>query len=147
MVVMGGSAGGYTVLQCLIRYPGVFKAGLCLYGVTNLFTLASDTHKLEQHYLDSMIGPLPETAQRYRDRSPIFHAERIQDPVAIFQGQDDRVVPVDQAETIVAALERSGVPHEYHLYPGEGHGWRKAETIQAFYKAVQSFLQQHVLFA
>jgi dipeptidyl aminopeptidase/acylaminoacyl peptidase len=147
MVVMGGSAGGYTVLQCLIRYPGAFKAGLCLYGVTNLFTLASDTHKLEQHYLDSMIGPLPETAQQYRDRSPVFHADLIRDPVAVFQGQEDRVVPVDQAETIVAALRRSGVPHEYHLYPGEGHGWRKTETIQAFYKAVLHFLQQHVLFA
>jgi len=115
--------------------------------VTNLFTLASDTHKLEQHYLDSLVGPLPETAQRYRDRSPVFHADLIQDPVAIFQGQEDRVVPVDQAETIVAALRRNGVPHEYHLYAGEGHGWRKAETIQTFYQAVLRFLQQYVLFA
>jgi dipeptidyl aminopeptidase/acylaminoacyl peptidase len=146
MVIMGGSAGGYTVLQSLIRYPGTFRAGLCLYGVTNLFTLATDTHKFEQHYLDTMVGPLPEMAQRYRERSPIFGADRIVDPVAIFQGEEDTVVPVSQAETIVQALRRNGVPHEYHLYPGEGHGWRKTETIAAFYEAVLAFLKQYVLF-
>ena len=147
MVIMGGSAGGYTVLQALIHYPGAFKAGLCLYGVTNLFTLAADTHKFEQHYLDSMIGPLPETASRYRERSPIFFADRIVDPIAIFQGEKDRVVPVAQAETIVEALRRNGVLHEYHLYPGEGHGWRKAETIESFYTSVLDFLRQYVLFS
>ncbi len=147
LVVMGGSAGGYTVLQSLIRYPGVFKAGICMYGVTNLFTLATDTHKLEQHYLDTLIGPLPEASALYRERSPLFFADRIQDPVAIFQGEDDQVVPVSQAEAIVAALRQNGIPHEYHLYPGEGHGWRKPETIEAFYRAVEAFLKQYVLFA
>lgn len=147
MVIMGGSAGGYTVLMALIRYPGIFKAGICLYGVTNLFTLAADTHKFEQRYLDGLIGPLPEAAQRYRERSPIFLAERIKDPVAIFQGEEDRVVPKAQAETIVEALRRNRVPYEYHLYPGEGHGWRKTETIEAFYQAVLAFLKQYVLFA
>jgi len=93
-----------------------------------------------------MIGPLPETAQRYRERSPIYQADRIRDPVAIFQGEEDRVVPVSQAEAIVAALQRNGVPHEYHLYPGEGHGWRRAETIAAFYDAVLAFLKRYVLY-
>jgi dipeptidyl aminopeptidase/acylaminoacyl peptidase len=147
LVIMGGSAGGYTVLQALIQHPGFFRVGICLYGVTNLFTLASDTHKFEQRYLDSMVGPLPETCQRYRERSPIFQADRIRDPVAIFQGQEDRVVPVAQAETIVAALQRNGVPHEYHLYAGEGHGWRKSETIKAFYEAVLAFLKQYLLYS
>lgn len=146
LVVMGGSAGGYTVLQTLIEHPGFFRAGICLYGVTNLFTLASDTHKFEQRYLDSMIGPLPSACARYRERSPIFHADRIRDAVAVFQGEEDRVVPMAQAEAIVDALRRNGVPHEYHLYPGEGHGWRKSETIEAFYRAVLAFLKQYVLF-
>lgn len=147
MVIMGGSAGGYTVLQTLIRYPGAFKAGLCLYGVTNLFTLASDTHKFEQHYLDSMIGPLPEACALYRERSPIFSADKIRDPIAIFQGEEDRVVPMAQAESIVKALQKSGVAHEYHLYPGEGHGWRRSETIESFYSTVERFLRDQVLFS
>ena len=147
MVIMGGSAGGYTVLLALIQHPGTFKAGICMYGVTNLFTLAADTHKFEERYLDSMIGPLPETAERYRERSPIFAVDRIRDPIAIFQGEEDRVVPKEQAETVVQALRQHGVPHEYHLYPGEGHGWRKTETVRAFYEAVLAFLKQYVLFA
>lgn len=146
MVVMGGSAGGYTVLRSLIQHPSVFKAGICLYGVTNLFTLASDTHKFEARYLDSMIGPLPETADRYRDRSPIFAAESITDPIAVFQGAEDQVVPLAQAETIVAALRRTGTPHEYHVFAGEGHGWRQAETIRAFYDLVLRFLRQYVIY-
>jgi len=147
MVIKGGSAGGYTVLNALIRHPGVFKAGICLFGVSNLFTLAADTHKFEERYLDTLVGPLPEAAARYREWSPIFHADRIHDPIAIFQGAEDRVVPPDQAESIVAALRANHVPHIYRLYEGEGHGWRKAETIEAYYKDVLAFLREHVLFA
>lgn len=147
LVVMGGSAGGYTVLQALVQHPGVFKAGICLYGIANLFTLAADTHKFEAHYLDSLIGPLPQAAADYRRRSPIFSADNICDPIAVFQGEVDQVVPKAQADAIVASLQRRGVPHEYHVYAGEGHGWRKAETIAHFYRAVDAFLRQYVLFA
>jgi len=119
---------------------------LCSYGVSNLFTLAMDTHKFEERYLDSMVGPLPEAAEKYRAWSPVFHAEKIEDPVAIFQGEDDRVVPPSQSEAIVKALKANGVPHEYHLYPGEGHGFRKSETRQAYYEAIVRFLQQYVIF-
>jgi dipeptidyl aminopeptidase/acylaminoacyl peptidase len=145
MAIMGGSAGGYTVLQALIRYPGVFRAGISMYGVTDLFSLATDTHKFEQHYTDSLVGALPGAAAEYRARSPLYAADKIRDAVAIFQGEEDRVVPKDQAESIVAALRRSGVPHEYHLYPGEGHGWRRPETIAGFYASVLRFLREHVL--
>uniref|UniRef100_UPI002ADE02B9 S9 family peptidase n=1 Tax=Thermoflexus sp. TaxID=1969742 RepID=UPI002ADE02B9 len=147
LVIMGGSAGGYTVLNALIRYPGFFRAGICLYGVTNLFTLAAETHKFEARYLDLLVGPLPEAAARYREWSPIFHADRIQDPIAIFQGAEDRVVPPNQAEAIVEVLRRRGIPHVYRIYAGEGHGWRRAETIAAFYEEVLAFLRQYVLFA
>ena len=147
LVIKGGSAGGYTVLNTLIHHPGVFKAGICLYGVSNLFTLAADTHKFEERYLDTLVGPLPEAAARYREWSPIFHADKIRDPLAIFQGAEDRVVPPDQSESIVQVLRANKVPHIYRLYEGEGHGWRKAETIEAYYNDVLTFLRDHVLFA
>ena len=99
------------------------------------------------HYLDSLIGPLPQAAAAYRSRSPIFAADHICDPVAVFQGAEDKVVPKAQADAIVASLRRRGVPHEYHVYAGEGHGWRKAETVAHFYHTVDAFLRQYVLFA
>ncbi len=147
IVIMGGSAGGYTVLESLCRAPGVFRAGLCFYGLANLFSIAADTHKFEERYLDSLLGPLPEASAIYRERSPLFHADLLRDPIAIFQGEDDQVVPRAQSDSIVEVLRRRGVPHEYHIYPGEGHGWRKPETIEAFYRALDAFLRQYVLFA
>jgi dipeptidyl aminopeptidase/acylaminoacyl peptidase len=147
LVIIGGSAGGYTVLKALVDHPGFFKAALCLYGVSNMFTLAADTHKFETRYLDSMLGPLPEASNVYRERSPIFAADQIVDPISMFQGEIDRVVPKAQAETIAASLQRRGVPHEYHEYEGEGHGWRKSETIQEFYRTVEDFLKQYVIYA
>ena len=147
LVIKGGSAGGYTVLNALARHPGFFKAGICLYGVSNLFTLDMETHKFEEHYTASMVGTLPEDADRYKEWSPIFHVENIRDALAVFQGAEDVVVPPNQAETIVAALRANGVPHIYRVYEGEGHGWRKRETIVSFYEDVERFLKEHVLFA
>ena len=146
LVIMGGSAGGFTVLKALEDYPGVFKAGACLYGVANHFTLAADTHKFEERYLDTLLGPLPEAAEIYRERSPIFFADKIKDPVIVFQGEEDKVVPKNQSDEIVAALRRNGVPHDYHVYPGEGHGFRKNETIEKFYTALERFLKTYVIF-
>jgi dipeptidyl aminopeptidase/acylaminoacyl peptidase len=146
IAIMGGSAGGYTVLKALVDHPGQFAAGVSLYGVSNLFTLAADTHKFEAHYLDTLVGPLPAAGDLYRERSPIFHADRIRDPLAVFQGSADRVVPPDQAEQIVASLRSRGVPHEYHLYEGEEHGFRRPETVQRFYRDLERFLAQHLIY-
>jgi dipeptidyl aminopeptidase/acylaminoacyl peptidase len=146
LVIMGGSAGGFTVLKALEDYPGKFKAGVCLYGVANQFALVADTHKFEARYSESILGKLPEAAEIYRERSPVFFADRIQDPIAIFQGEDDKVVPKNQSDQIVSALQQNGVPHEYHLYPGEGHGFRKTETIEKFYTALEKFLRQYVIY-
>lgn len=147
LIIMGGSAGGYTVLNSLVRYPGVFKAGVSLYGISNLFTLDQDIHKFEAHNNDFLIGTLPEAAERYHAWSAVFHAERIRDALAIFQGSEDTVVPQNQAEEIVKKLRQQGVPFIYQLYEGEGHGFRKNETLLDFYQRVEKFLQQYVLFA
>ena len=146
-VIMGGSAGGFTVLQSLVDYPGFYRAGVCSYGVSNQFALLMDTHKFEERYPYWLLGELPEAADLYRKRSPVFHADKIVDPIIVFQGTDDLVVPQDQSDGIVASLKRRGVPHEYHLFEGEGHGWRRPETIETYYSKIDRFLLQHVIYA
>ncbi len=145
IAIMGGSAGGYTVLQALTNHPGFFKAGVCLYGISNLFTLNAETHKFESHYLKSLLGPLPEYNRTYHERSPIFKAHTIRDALVIFQGDEDKVVPKNQAECMITALEKHSVPYEYYLYSGEGHGWKKKETVKKFYVSVEAFLKRHLL--
>jgi len=146
LAIMGGSAGGFTVLQTMITHPEVFAAGVCLYGVADQFHLARETHKFEARYSDSLLGPLPEAAAVYRERSPVYHAANIRRPLAVFQGAVDRVVPRAQSDAIVEALAKGGVPHVYHVYEGEGHGWRKRETIEHFWGAVEAFLRERVIF-
>ncbi|HEV2333916.1 MAG TPA: S9 family peptidase, partial [Stellaceae bacterium] len=128
-VITGGSAGGYTVLAAL-ALRDVFKGGASYYGVSDVAALARDTHKFESRYLDWLIGPYPEQADLYRERSPLTHADRMSKPVIFFQGADDRVVPPNQTEKMVAALRRRGIPTGYLLFAGEGHGFRRAENIK-----------------
>ncbi|MEE9286042.1 MAG: S9 family peptidase, partial [Dehalococcoidia bacterium] len=127
MAIRGGSAGGYTTL-CALTFHDVFAAGASHYGVADAETLAKDTHKFEERYLDGLIGPYPEAAELYRARSPIHFADRISCPVILLQGLEDRIVPPSQAEAMVAALRRNGVPFAYLTFEGEQHGFRKAET-------------------
>ncbi len=146
IVIMGGSAGGFTVYKAMEDFPEFFRAGISLYGVSNQFALAADTHKFEAHYNDSLLGPLPQAAKIYRERSPIFFAERIRRPMAIFQGEDDQVVPRRQSDEMVDVLRRNGVPVVYHVYPGEGHGFRKPETISHMYQEIGRFLRDFVIY-
>lgn len=127
LAIRGGSAGGYATL-CALTFHDEFAAGASYFGVADAETLAGDTHKFESRYLDLLIGPYPEQAELYRERSPINHVERLRVPVILFQGLEDMVVPPNQAEQMAAALERNGVPHAYLPFEGEQHGFRKAET-------------------
>ena len=129
LAISGGSAGGYTTL-CALTFRDVFRAGASHYGIGDLEALARDTHKFESRYTDGLVGPYPERADLYRERSPIHFTERLSCPVAFFQGLEDRVVPPNQAEAMVQALARRGIPHAYVTFPGEQHGFRQAANIR-----------------
>jgi dipeptidyl aminopeptidase/acylaminoacyl peptidase len=142
MAIRGGSAGGYTALAALTMRPGVFTAGASHYGVADLGALAGATHKFESRYLDGLVAPWPSGADVYAERSPINHVDALDTPLAVFQGDEDAVVPPDQAEAIVGALREKGVPHAYLLFAGEQHGFRKAENIRAALDGELSFYAQ-----
>ncbi|MHC1772558.1 MAG: prolyl oligopeptidase family serine peptidase [Flexilinea sp.] len=141
MLIIGSSAGGYTVLNALVRFPDSFKAGASLYGVSNLYSLVTDTHKLEIHYTDELIGILPEAQSRFIEWSPIFHPEKIKAPLAIFQGDTDPVVIPAQSSEMAEKLKG---PHVFRLYEGEGHGFRKPETIIDYLQTLSKFLVDYL---
>jgi dipeptidyl aminopeptidase/acylaminoacyl peptidase len=127
--IRGGSAGGYTTLAAL-TFRDVFKAGASYYGVSDLEALAKDTHKFESYYLDRMVGPYPSRRDLYLKRSPIYYVEQLSCPMILIQGDEDKVVPPEQAEVMVSALRQKGIPVAYILFQGEQHGIRKAENIK-----------------
>lgn len=144
-VAMGGSAGGFTVLNLLASHPDLCAAGVDLYGVADLFALAAVDYRYEAHYLDSLVGPLPEHAAAYHDRSPVNRAELITAPLLILQGTDDVVVPPAQSQAIAERLEELGRTVEVHLYEDEGHGWGRAATVIDELVRTEDFLRRHVL--
>jgi dipeptidyl aminopeptidase/acylaminoacyl peptidase len=128
LVIRGGSAGGLTTL-CALAFHDVFKAGASYYGVSDLKGLDADSHKFESHYNEYLIAPAPEADRLYMERSPINHTDKLRRPMIFFQGLDDNVVPPQQSEVMVDALRARGVPVAYITLEGEGHGFRKADSI------------------
>ena len=126
--ITGGSAGGFTVLLSLTK-RGFYAAGASHYGIGDLELFVKETHKFESRYCETLLGPYPERAEIYRDRSAIHFADRMSAPVILFQGLDDRIVPPDQAETFVAACEEKKLPYAYVPFEGEQHGFRQDKNI------------------
>lgn len=128
LLIRGGSAGGFTTLAAL-AFTDIFAAGTSRYGIADLAALAQETHKFEAQYLDRLVGPYPQAAQVYAERSPLTHVDQITAPVLLLQGSADRVVPAAQSVSMAQALRERGVAVTYVEFEGEGHGFRGAETM------------------
>ncbi len=144
LAIRGGSAGGYTTL-CALTFHDKFKVGMSRYGVADLLSLAQDSHKFEIRYLDSVVGPLPESEKLYLERSPSEHTDKLSCPILLLQGSDDKVVPPSQSEAMVKALKAKGLAYQYIEFEGEGHGFRKPETIIKAFEAELEFYKKYLL--
>ncbi|MFD7707253.1 prolyl oligopeptidase family serine peptidase [Streptomyces sp. NPDC059786] len=131
LAVRGGSAGGWTTAASLTT-TDVYACGTILYPILDLAEWGSgETHDFESRYLESLIGPLAEVPGRYAERSPAGHADRVSAPFLLLQGLDDPICPPAQCERFLTELARTGqgVPHAYLTFAGEGHGFRRADTM------------------
>jgi dipeptidyl aminopeptidase/acylaminoacyl peptidase len=127
LAITGRSASGFTTLSAL-TFHRLFQAGASYYGVCDLEALAKETHKFESHYNDRLIGAYPAMRDVYIQRSPIHHTDRLSSPIILLQGGDDPVVLPSQAEKMAAAVRDRGLPVAYLTFPGERHGFSKAEN-------------------
>jgi dipeptidyl aminopeptidase/acylaminoacyl peptidase len=140
IAISGGSAGGYTTLMALAT-TDAFAAGSSHYGISDLALLLQHTHKFESGYLHRLMGTSPKSWKKvFAERSPINLIDGTKAPVILFQGLDDKVVPPEQSRLIVEKLRQRGIEVAYHEFPGEAHGFRKAETIIAVLEAELAFL-------
>ncbi len=129
VAITGGSAGGFTTLLALTK-KDFFRAGASHFGVGDLESFRNETHKFESRYLETLVGPYPERADLYRERSAVNFADHLSCPIILFQGLDDRVVPPDQSEEFVAACKAKKLPYAYIAFEGEQHGFRRAPNIR-----------------
>jgi dipeptidyl aminopeptidase/acylaminoacyl peptidase len=143
MAVRGTSSGGLTALNALAD-GGTFAAAASWYGVSDLCALAASTHDFAAHYRDRLVGPLPEYRATYEARSPMGRADDINGAVLLLQGLDDRVVPPAQTDRLHGALLARGRHCTVRFFEGEGHGFRRAETLEACLEEELAFYQREL---
>ncbi|MET7369953.1 prolyl oligopeptidase family serine peptidase [Streptomyces sp. NPDC005566] len=142
LAIRGGSAGGWTAAASLTG-TDVYACGAISYPILDLEGWATgETHDFESRYLDSLVGPLAEVPERYRERSPINHTDRLTVPFVLLQGLDDPICPPAQCERFLATLAGRGIPHAYITFEGESHGFRRADTVRRALEAELSLYAQ-----
>jgi dipeptidyl aminopeptidase/acylaminoacyl peptidase len=149
IAVIGGSAGGFTALG-VAAAPGRVMASdpvaavVALYPVTDLLQLTASTHRFEARYCHRLVGPLPEATQTYRERSIVFRSKWISAPLLLLHGDDDKVVPVAQSAALAERITAEGGGVTLHIYQGEGHGWKRPDTVMDELHRVEAFLDRHI---
>ena len=143
LAIEGGSAGGFTTLACLC-FTDVFGVGACRYAVSDLQAMVKDTHRFEAGYLDHLLGTYSVARQKYLDRSPLNHVEKITSPVIFFQGLKDKVVLPDQTERIAAVLNKKDIPVEVQTFADEGHGFRDGKVRIKVLEDTEKFFRKHL---
>ncbi|OLZ66354.1 acyl-peptide hydrolase [Streptomyces sp. IMTB 2501] len=142
LAIRGGSAGGWTAAASLTT-TDVYACGTIVYPVLDLATWGpEETHDFESRYLESLIGPLAEVPARYAERSPTTHADRLTVPFLLLQGLDDVICPPAQCERLLARIAGRSLPHAYLTFEGEGHGFRRADTMVRALEAELSLYAQ-----
>jgi dipeptidyl aminopeptidase/acylaminoacyl peptidase len=129
LVISGASAGGFTAL-CALAFHDLVAAGTSASGIADLETFREQAPKFQAHELDRLVGPYPEAVVTYRARSPVHAADQITSPVLLVQGLEDTIVPPAQTRLMAEALNRTGIPHRYLTFQGEGHGLRRPSSIK-----------------
>jgi dipeptidyl aminopeptidase/acylaminoacyl peptidase len=148
LAIRGGSAGGWTTGAALTS-DTTFACGTIMYPILDLtgWSAGGETHDFESQYLESLIGPLAEVPDRYRDRSPVSHTDRLAGPFLLLQGLADVICPPAQSERFVSRVAEHGTPHAYLTFEGEGHGFRRLETMVTCLEAELSLYGQVFGFA
>ncbi len=145
LVIMGGSAGGYTTLMALTQDPGFWTAGISSYGIGQLYDLQAGSHRFELRYETTLIGPLPESGRLWKERSPLTHVGKLRVPVLLFHGRQDKAVPAQQSIDFAEAVRRQGGTAELVLYDDEGHGFTREANRRDQIEKIERFLDKHVL--
>jgi len=144
IAVMGRSYGGFMVLAAVTTYPEVWAAGVDIVGIANFVTFLERTGPWRRKLREAEYGSLEHDRAFLEEISPIHKVDRIVAPLFVSHGANDPRVPVTEAEQIVEALRRRGVPVEYLRFEDEGHQYTKRATHLVVYPAIVRFLDKYL---
>ncbi|UKZ75989.1 hypothetical protein TrVFT333_003685 [Trichoderma virens FT-333] len=135
--ITGISSGGYNTLQCVTRFPNTFSGGVCVSGISDLKQFDGKTHKLESHYTAKLLRLTKDISDEerdeiYKERSALYHVDEIKSPLLLLHGQEDTVVPLEQARLIAKSLKESGKGVKIVEFPGDGHMLEHPESAKGW---------------
>lgn len=146
--IMGGSYGGFMTMRAMTHTPEEFKVGVNLFGVTNWLRTLKSIPPWWESFKDALYLEMgdPNTADSIRlyNISPVFHGDKVKNPVMVLQGATDPRVLQVESDEMVAAIKKNGVPVEYVLFEDEGHGFVKKENQIEGYSKVLEFLDKYL---
>ena len=144
LAVYGGSYGGFMVLASVTHYPDLWAAGIDVVGIANFVTFMEKTGAYRRAHREAEYGNLREHRAFFEKISPIHHVDKIKCPMMVIHGANDPRVPIEEAEQIVAALRKRGIPVEYLRYEDEGHGLAKLKNRLDAYPKMAAFLDKYL---
>ena len=148
--VMGASYGGYSALMGVARDPGFWRCAVSYAGVSDLIEMATSAYddqselRSRDPWMRQRVGDPVKDRETLEKLSPVFHANRIKEPVFLAIGTDDYRVPMEHGTRMRSALARHNAPHEWMLYEWEIHGFSKDDHEIDFYGRVEKFLAKHL---
>ncbi len=146
--IIGGSYGGYMTMAAMAFTPDEFKVGVNIFGVTNwLRTLKSIPpfwESFRNALYTEMGDPNTDDSVRLYNISPVFHGDKVKNPVMVLQGANDPRVLQIESDEMVEAVRNNNVPVEYVVFPDEGHGFVKKENEIKGYGDILKFLDKHL---
>jgi dipeptidyl aminopeptidase/acylaminoacyl peptidase len=147
--ITGTSAGGYNTLQCLTRYPETFSGGVCASGISELKKFDEKTHKLESHYASALTLPKgasdEERDRIYKERSALYKVDKIKSPLLLLHGQEDTVVPLEQARLIADSLKERGKDVKIVEFPGDGHNLAHPASVKGWLEEEEKWWRKTLL--
>jgi len=138
--ITGGSYGGYMTLMAIGKTPDVWAAGVEEYGIIDWLTMLQHEDPRLQQYEKSLLGDPVKDKSIYEQDSPITYISKSRAPLLVLQGDNDIRVPKEEAQQVVAILDKAGQTVDAHYYPNEGHGFTKRENqIDALRRTIDWF--------
>lgn len=144
-ILFGGSAGGYSALMAISQHDQFWSGAISMYGISNLYDLQQESHRFEQSYNDLLLGPLPQNAEAWKNRSPINLTHNIKTPLLLFHGKLDKAVPYKQSQMLYESLKAQGSLCQFISFDDEGHGFKKEKNKTKLYQSIFAFLDKFVI--
>ena len=139
--IYGSSYGGYMTHIATVKKPERWRAACAHVGITDLLSLYENSMSHFKYYLREQMGDPEQDKELWKDRSALYHAEKLRCPILVIQGLNDPRCPIQQARIYKAKLDELGKAYEYKELD-YGHGSQDLKERLETWELMLDFFQR-----